>query len=406
MGLTEGFRSAWEGLVANKMRAVLTMLGVIIGVAAVVALLSVGEGVEKSVAEQIQSIGTNLVTIGPDAEQGGQLTNSDLEAIRDPLNVPAVALASADLGGRAQALVAGQDQRVAVSGTTPEFLQVRNFEIALGDFITQDDLDGRARVAVLGWDVYEDFFDAEMEEYPIGQTIKLNGLPFRIVGVLAPKGGMGVTNQDDTVFVPLTTAQSRLFPQQRTGGQPTVSLIMAQVVSEEQIDQATQQIAGLLRERHRLDLGQTDDFILLSQDEILDVFDSITGMLTIFLGAIAGISLLVGGIGIMNIMLVSVTERTREIGIRKAVGAQRRDILTQFLIEALVLSLLGGLMGLALGVFLSSGIGRLSPDLAPVISPVVLLIAVGFAAVVGLFFGLYPALRASKLRPIEALRYE
>jgi putative ABC transport system permease protein len=406
MSLIEGFRSAWEGLAANKMRAVLTMLGVIIGVAAVVALLSVGEGVEESVAEQIQSIGTNLITVGPDAEQSGQLTNGDLEAIRDPLNVPAVAQTSADLSGRVQAVLAGQDQQVPVSGSTPEFLQVRNFEITLGDFITQDDLDGRARVAVLGWDVYEDFFDAGAEEYPIGQTIKLNGLPFRIIGVLAPKGGIGLANQDDTVFVPLTTAQSRLFPQQRAGGQSAVSLIMAQAVSEAQVDQATQQIVDLLRERHRLNLGEEDDFIVFSQDEILDVFDSITGMLTIFLGAIAGISLLVGGIGIMNIMLVSVTERTREIGIRKAVGAQRRDILTQFLIEALVLSLLGGLMGLALGVLLSNGIGQLSPDLAPVISPVVLLVAVGFAAVVGLFFGLYPALRASKLRPIEALRYE
>jgi putative ABC transport system permease protein len=300
----------------------------------------------------------------------------------------------------------GQSRLTSVSGTTPEFLEIRNFEVALGGFITHDDLEWRARVVVLGWDVYQDLFGSKPDSYPIGQAIKLNGLPFHIVGVLAPKGGAGVTNQDDSIFVPLTTAQSRLFPQKRAGGKSTVSLISAQVVSEDQISQATQEVSLLLRERHRLGPDDQNDFIIIGQDELLDVFGSITNMLTIFLGAIAGISLLVGGIGIMNIMLVSVTERTREIGIRKAVGALRRDILVQFLIEALILSLMGGLLGLVLGVTLSKGIGRLSPDIAPVVSPLVVLVAVGFAAAVGLFFGLYPALRASKLRPIEALRYE
>jgi len=406
MSLTEGFLSAWEGLSANKMRAALTMLGVIIGVAAVVALLSVGEGVENTVTEQIQNIGTNLIVIKSDDEHGGQLTNADLEAIRDPFNAPAVAQVTANASGQAQVVLAGTDLGTSVAGVTPEYLEIRNFEMSMGDFVTLDDLDRRARVAVLGWDVYEALFGPDDDTYPIGQTIKLNGLPFQIVGVLAPKGGMGVTNEDSVVFVPLTTAQSRLFPQQRSGGQPNVTTILAQAATEARIGEATQQIADLLRERHRLGLDAEDDFSIFGQDDVLGVFNSITGIITIFLGAIAGISLLVGGIGIMNIMLVSVTERTREIGIRKAVGALRRDILIQFLIEALILSLLGGLIGLALGMALTNGIGRLSPDLAPVISLQVVLIAVGFAAAVGLFFGLYPALRASKLRPIEALRYE
>jgi putative ABC transport system permease protein len=406
MSLVEGFLSAWEGLSANKLRAALTMLGVMIGVAAVVALLAVGEGVDNAVTEQIRRTGTNLVVVQPDPEQDGQLTNGDLEAIRDPFNAPAVAQVTANAAGQAQVVYAGGDLRTTVSGVTPEYLQVREYEISLGDFITPDDLERRARVAVLGWDAYEALFDADGDEYPVGQTIKLNGMPFQVVGVLTAKGGVGISNEDSTIFVPLTTAQGRLYPQKRAGGEPLVSAILVQAVDEDRISQATEQIADLLRARHRLELEDEDDFIVFGQDEILDVFNSITDLLTIFLGAIAGISLLVGGIGIMNIMLVSVTERTREIGIRKAVGALRRDILTQFLIEALVLSLMGGLIGLGLGVALSTGIGRLSPDLTPLISPWVVLVAVGFAAAVGLFFGLYPALRASKLRPIEALRYE
>jgi putative ABC transport system permease protein len=406
MNLAEGLRSAWEGLSANKMRASLTMLGVVIGVAAVVALLSIGQGVEDSVAAQIQSIGTNLIIVGPDAAQGGHLTNDDLEALRDPLNVPTVVEATAEVRGQAQVVWGGEDRAVSVSGTTPEFLAVRNFEVSMGGFLSPEDLEQRARVAVLGWDVYEDLFGADGEVYPVGQRVKINGMPFRVVGVLGSKGGVGVSNQDEFIFVPMTTAQSRLFPQQRVGGQPKVSLIMATVAGEAQMDRANAQITYLLRERHRLGPEEEADFNVFGQDELLEAFSSITGIITLFLGAIAGISLLVGGIGIMNIMLVSVTERTREIGIRKAVGALRRDILIQFLFEALILSALGGLVGLALGVVLTRGIGNLSPDLAPIINPMVVLVAVGFAAAVGLFFGLYPALRAARLHPIEALRYE
>jgi putative ABC transport system permease protein len=263
---------------------------------------------------------------------------------------------------------------------------------------------GQNRVAVLGQTALTKLYPDG--EYPIGQNIKINGLSFRVIGVASKKGGSGFGDQDDVVFIPLTTAQSYLFADKSLTGEHRVTVIYVQAVSQERMSAATEQIAATLRDRHRISYRDQDDFSVISQSDVIKVFGQITGVLTVFLGAIAGISLLVGGIGIMNIMLVSVTERTREIGIRKAVGAKRRDILSQFLIEAMSLSLAGGLLGIALGAVGAAIIARLVQGFYPVMSADAVILATGVSAAVGLFFGLYPAWRAARLHPMDALRYE
>lgn len=417
MDLLEQIRLALRALSVNKLRSALTMLGIIIGVGAVITLLSVGQGVQNLVTGQLQSVGTNLLfvvsgnldaaTSGARSVSGLTLTLKDADAIADPFNVPDVMTVAPEVLAGANVSFGKINLRVTVSGVTPAYSPVRNFPVAYGNFIDDTDLSTRARVAVLGSRIAERLF--EDKAYPIGATIKINNIPFKVIGVLESKGGTGGPggNQDEVLMVPLSTAHQRLFPRYHNRrGEPMLSVIYAQVVSEDRMEAASKEIAELLRQRHDIRFQDEDDFTVINQRDLLAIFGQITGVLTIFLGAIAGISLLVGGIGIMNIMLVSVTERTREIGLRKAVGAKRRDIMIQFLIESVTLALLGGILGIVLGTAGAYGISRLQSDLTAVVTAQAVLLATGFSAAVGLFFGIYPATRASKLNPIEALRYE
>jgi putative ABC transport system permease protein len=418
--LLDNVRVALDGLVANKMRSALTMLGVVIGVAAVIALMSIGTGAQASITDQIASVGTNLLLVSPGAAsdrgpvQGASgsaatLTYEDAQAIADPGNVPDAAVVAPEYGKNTQVIFGDANVNGAVTGVTAEYQEAFELEVASGAFIEEKDVDKRANVAVLGYQAAQDLFGGFD---PIGQKIKValsgeNGgrVSLTVVGVLEEEGDSLTSSTDDTVFVPISTAQTKIFDGRNARGELLVTRVNVAAASEEQTTAVENQIEALLRSRHDLDPNEEADFSVMNQADMLEMAREITGILTVFLGAIAGISLVVGGIGIMNIMLVSVTERTREIGLRKAVGARKADILTQFLMEAVVLSLVGGLLGILMG----AGIARLV-DMTGLINSLVtsdsVLMAVGFSLAVGLFFGIYPANEAAKLNPIEALRYE
>ena len=413
MNLAQNTRLALSSLVANKLRAALTMLGIIIGVAAVITLVSVGQGVQEVVVAEFEGLGRNLLFVVPGAPDANEftgdivraeLTNDDYEALADPALVPDVVRVAPVYGRPAIVTRGGEEARTTVTGTTPDYTGVRDFRPILGDFFTEQDVSSAARVAVLGQSVYEQLFpDGEL---PIGETIRINNVNFRVIGLMEEKGGSGFNDQDDIVLVPLNTAQRRLFPARRADGEYRVDQIFAQVGSEERQDAAIVEMTLALRDSRGIAFRDEDDFTILSQSEVIGALSQITNVLTTFLGVIAGISLLVGGIGIMNIMLVSVTERTREIGLRKAVGAKRRDILWQFLTEAIILASVGGLIGLVLGAGGAWIISRLSDTLDARLAWNSVALAIVFSAGVGLFFGIYPATRAARLNPIDALRYE
>ncbi|SMD09754.1 ABC transporter permease [Sporomusa malonica] len=397
---------AFEGLRANKLRAILTMLGIIIGVGAVIAMVSIGLGVQQKVQASIASQGSNLLIIMPGANSpsGGvrlaagsniTLTKQDAQAIaREIVGISYVAPA---VSQQFQIIYNNQNWKTSVQGTTPEFLTIRNFEVASGSFFSSRDDNARARVAVLGQTVATNLFG---NISPVGQTIRMGNAPFRVVGVLASKGqsSMG-QDQDDLVLVPLSTAQERMM------GITYINSISVQVESEKLIDQAQNDITTLLRARHRLAANADNDFSVRNLTALLAMMTETTSTITILLGNIAAISLVVGGIGIMNIMLVSVTERTREIGIRKALGATYRNVLLQFLIEAIVISVTGGLAGILLGVA-GARVISLVAGWNTVISPLAIIAAFGVSVMIGVFFGIYPARKAALLHPIDALRYE
>ena len=407
MNLTESILTALDSLTANKLRSSLTMLGVIIGVGAVIALMSVGNGFSQFISAEIGSIGTNLIFVVTDNEASGgspTLTLDDVEALSNQSLAPDVTMVGASANGNLEVTFEGRSQRTSVLGVTANYFALNNLEeMTAGGLLTQADIDTSARVAVLGPGIATDLFD---DAFPIGKSIRINGAAYRVVGVTIEKGGGPGGNPDSQVYVPMSTAQKRLYTFRTRSGDRAVSVIYAQAASEDVTDQALAQITEVLRQQHGILYATDDDFELISQTDLLQTFGTITGTLTLFLGAIAGISLLVGGIGIMNIMLVSVTERTREIGVRKALGALKRDILTQFLIESLFLSLIGGLIGIALGWSLSLLVGNLIDDVTPVVDMGTVTLAVTFSLGVGLVFGIYPAWRAAGLQPIEALRYE
>jgi len=408
MNYLNSFLAALESLTSNKLRSALTVLGIVIGVGAVIAMLAIGAGAQNSITGSIEGIGTNLLFVvsggSEDVRNPKPLTRADAVALSDGFQAPSVIGVAPLLQGSVEVTAQGESTTTAINGVTPDYSWVRNATLAEGEFINEAHLLGRSAVVLLGTQVAENLFGRK--DGLVGESVRIEGQPFKVIGILEEKGGTGFTDEDDRIIVPITTAQARLL---RRSTPDRVDLILVQAISAEDVPQAGQEVADILRSRHRTGIGE-DDFTVFNQQDFLETASAITGVLTIFLGGIAAISLLVGGIGIMNIMLVSVIERTREIGLRKALGARKRDILIQFLAESSLLSLTGGILGILLGWTISAIVGQIAAASDTAINPVIgldaVLLATLFSTAVGLFFGLYPANRAASLEPVEALRYE
>ena len=408
MQMFQAFIEALESLSSNKLRSGLTILGIVIGVAAVIAMVSIGRGAQNEITGSIQGIGTNLLFVfrggTTDVSNPKPITLGDAEAIADPFQAPSVSGVAPVLNGNVKVTFGGESTTTSIMGVTPDYGVVRNTKVSEGEFITEEQILGRSSVVLLGTDVADKLFGRISGL--VGETVRIEGQPFRVTGVLESKGGSAFSNEDNQVIVPLTTAQTRLLIRST---RDRVDMIMVSAVSAQAVPLASEEVSQILRARHRTAIGE-DDFTVLTQQDFLSTAETITSVLTIFLGGVAAISLLVGGIGIMNIMLVSVTERTREIGLRKALGARRSDILIQFLTESAVLSMIGGMVGIGLGYTISYAVGRIAAanntPITPAIGIDTILLATLFSTAVGLFFGLYPANRAAGLEPVEALRYE
>jgi putative ABC transport system permease protein len=405
----EPLNTAWTGVTTHKLRSFLTMLGIVIGVGAVITLMSVGKGSTEQILSNIQSMGANLVTIrggaamfgGVRGAMGGSntLTMEDAEAIAEQVsNISAVAPSSSS---NLQLVFGSENMNSSVTGVTPAYATVNNLNVAAGSFLAEDEYQRGAKVAVLGSNVAETLFG---ETSPLGQKVRMGSMIVTVIGVLESKGGM-MNSSDDAVFIPLTTLHQAVAQTRNAQGETVVSSISLTVTDEDKADQVKEEITSLLRTRHRLGAGADDDFNIQSMSDIVETLSETSGTMTLLLGAIAGISLLVGGIGVMNIMLVSVLERTREIGILKALGAKERDIWSQFLIEASFLTLAGGIIGIIGGWGVSWLIDKMGVTSTVVTSDIVIL-AVSVSVAIGLFFGFYPAWNASRLNPIEALRSE
>jgi putative ABC transport system permease protein len=414
MNLIENLRIAISGLLTNRLRSILTTLGIIIGVGAVIALVSLGRGVEGFIAAEFQSLGSNVLFVFSSPPTSGTrttiqpITTREAADLANPVIAPAIAQVAAETVVPGQVVAGANIVRLSISGVTPNYTSVRSWPVQPGgSFITQADVDAAARVAVLGTSLVERLFGEKTFD-AVGQTIRVNERVFTVIGVMQEQsGGIGALgDQNEVIFVPITTVQTRLSNARTRDGGYRVDILHIQAISEDAMRDATLQIESYLSDAHGVQFQGEQDFTIINQADLLNSLGQVTGILTVFLSLIAAISLLVGGIGIMNIMLVSVTERTREIGLRKAVGARSRDILLQFLIESLVLALVGGALGVALGALMTFIGGALVPSLTLRVTSDAVILATAVSSFIGIFFGLYPASRAARMRPIEALRFE
>lgn len=411
MEITELITESLSTLTLNKVRTGLAMLGVIIGIGSVITLVSLGQASQLSITSQIQSLGSNLLTISPGSQISGgvrsggnvtTLTHDDAKAIIASPEITTIDKISAEYSSRTQVVAGKNNTNTGVTGVLPDYAEIKNITISSGSFITDRHVNSMSKVAVLGPETATDLFgdpSTGLGQDPVGQTIRASGQVFSVIGVTIAKGGSGFMNQDDIIYIPLTTAQKLLF------GVDHVSSISVSAISEEIMPQAEEEVTNLLLSRHKIKSPELADFRIFSQEDILSTVTSVTGTFTTLLAGIAAISLVVGGIGIMNIMLVTVTERTREIGLRKALGAKRKTITTQFLVEAIMITFIGGVIGTIIGIGVSVFLSNLM-TLPFVLSINSIVIAFVVSAGVGILFGWYPAQKAAKLEPIDALRYE